>query len=901
MISLVIKLVIFSTWGAAGVVTWGGPTTGADSSSVASKLADYDEIYSNEYAFAAVLKDRSVVTWGQRTSGGDSSNVQAALKDVVTIFSTLKAFAALLSDRTVVTWGNRITGGDSTNLQSKLKGVDKIYGNGIAFVAVLADGKLLQWGNMKDDPPELTGLKTIYHNRNVFAALLTNGKVVTWGNGVWGGDSSMVASQLKGVDTIFSTSGAFAALLSDRTVVTWGLKGRGADSSSVQSALKGVEKIYSTYFAFAAVLADTTVVTWGDKRYGGFLGKSQSKLIGVRAIFSTAYVFAAVLTDCTLVTWGLRGKGMIGNNKFNSKLMGLDTIYSTAYAFAAVLTDGTVVTWGDAKNGGNPGAVAPRLKGVTRIYSTATAFAAVFDKDPPPTQFRCSQREIPTKPETPVTVPTLGGQCPEEYPYPFALYDTPGDWCCTAKVEIESKTCPGRSRVCSKKLCSQYIPQTPVTVLTQGGQCPEEAPYPYAYHGSPGDFCCAAKVEPESKICPSSGSVCSKKPCSQYVPQTPVTVPMQGGQCSKEVPYPYAGPGSPGDLCCAVKVEPESKYCSGLAGSCPERPCSQYPQIPVTVPTQGGQCPEDYPYPYAYSGRSGDFYCNGCPGEKCCAVKVEPESTSCPGASTSCSEQPCSQYKPQTPVTVPIQGGQCPEEAPYPFAYRRQGDYCCAVKVEPESRSCPGAVTICSEHPCSQYKPGGHCPEDAPYPYANHSLADRCCAVKVLAESVVVLVLIRFVAKKPCSQFKPVDEMVGTLGAEFDNVDFTSPRETPTVSSRESFLLPIVISLAILCVGILLFGILLFIYMKRTMKNSAEEVKPDVKVSLTKTSNKEHCFSEGAEDDYLLSVQCPEEAPYKYAYRSSEDHCGSVKVKPKSSDCPGAGAKPGGGVQATGL
>jgi len=490
-----------------------------------------------------------------------------------------------------------------------------------------------------------------------------------------------------------------------------------------------------------------------------------------------------------------------------------------------------------------------------------------------------------------VTVPTQGGQCPKEHPYPYAYSGSPGDFCCAAKVEPESKICPSSGgSVCSKKPCSQYVPQTPVTVPTQGGQCPKEHPYPYAYSGSPGDFCCAVKVEPESKICPGLASVCTERPCSQY-PQIPVTVPTQGGQCPEEYPYPYAYSGSPGDFCCAAQVEPESKICPGRASVCSEKPCSQYPQIPVTVPTQGGQCPEEQPYPYAFRR----------PGDYCCAVKVEPESTSCPGASTFCSEQPCLQYKPQTPVTVPIEGGQCPEMAPYPYAYRRQGDYCCTVKVEPESRSCPGAVTICSEHPCSQYISGGDCPEEAPYPYAYHSLADRCCAVKVLAQSSGCPGASTVCSEKPCSQYEPVDGMVVTLGAEFDNADSTSPKEIPTVSSCESFLLPIVITLAILCVGILLFGILLFIYMIRTKKKSAEEVTPDVKVSLTKTNNKEHCFSEGAEDDHLLSVQCPEEAPNTYAYRSSEDHCGTLKVKPKSSDCPGAGAKPGGGVQATGL
>ena len=67
------------------------------------------EIYSNDSAFAAIKNDGGVVTWGNPATGGDSSSVQSQLTSVTAIYSNDVAFAAVKGDGSVVTWGYQIT------------------------------------------------------------------------------------------------------------------------------------------------------------------------------------------------------------------------------------------------------------------------------------------------------------------------------------------------------------------------------------------------------------------------------------------------------------------------------------------------------------------------------------------------------------------------------------------------------------------------------------------------------------------------------------------------------------------------------------------------------------------------------------------------------------------------
>ncbi|GIQ97663.1 MAG: hypothetical protein CM15mP3_06970 [Candidatus Poseidoniales archaeon] len=100
--------------------------------SIISLSSGVVEIFSTEWAFAALKSDGSVVTWGSNidTFGGDISS------NVVEIYSTSGAFAGLKSDGSVVTWGSPAHGGFGTiNMGSELSsGVVEIFSNTVAFV-----------------------------------------------------------------------------------------------------------------------------------------------------------------------------------------------------------------------------------------------------------------------------------------------------------------------------------------------------------------------------------------------------------------------------------------------------------------------------------------------------------------------------------------------------------------------------------------------------------------------------------------------------------------------------------------------------------------------------------------------------------------------------------------------
>ena len=114
----------FALWccGGQGVVTWGDPNSGGDSSAIQGLLKTVEQIHATPYGgFAANLEDGSVVTWGNPAHGGDSSTVQDQLSSVQQIQATERAFAAILEDGSVVTWGNPRFGGDSSAVQDLLK------------------------------------------------------------------------------------------------------------------------------------------------------------------------------------------------------------------------------------------------------------------------------------------------------------------------------------------------------------------------------------------------------------------------------------------------------------------------------------------------------------------------------------------------------------------------------------------------------------------------------------------------------------------------------------------------------------------------------------------------------------------------------------------------------------
>eukprot|EP00913_Durusdinium_trenchii_P024848 g23322.t2 len=129
-----------------GVVTWGNPEYGGDSSAVREELINVRGICSTEDAFAALLADGGVVTWGEEEDGGDSSEVQDQLHEVQELCGTWGTFAALLAEGSVVTWGFPLYGGDSSEVSERLKEVKQLAASQQAFAAVRADGQVITWG-----------------------------------------------------------------------------------------------------------------------------------------------------------------------------------------------------------------------------------------------------------------------------------------------------------------------------------------------------------------------------------------------------------------------------------------------------------------------------------------------------------------------------------------------------------------------------------------------------------------------------------------------------------------------------------------------------------------------------------------------------------------------------------
>jgi Ca2+-binding RTX toxin-like protein len=356
------------------VITWGDASSGGDSSvyhyddatstyvkddSVASQLdgtIDVKQIFSNDYAFAALRVDGSVITWGDASSGGDSNAVTKQLDgtiDVKQIFSNGSSFAALRVDGSVITWGDASTG---TGGDSSVTHVG--YSTSLDIIKDYSVTKQL------DGTIDVT---QIFSTDYAFSALRSDGSVITWGDASSGGDSSAVTKKLNGtidVTQIFSNDYAFAALRVDGSVVTWGDAFYGGDSSAVTKQLDGtidVTQIYSNGRAFAALRVDGSVVTWGDDLSGGdssvyhyddakstvikdySVTKQLDGTIDVKQIYSNGYAFAALRVDGSVVTWGYYENSTQIPNKLNGVVSFADPSTDDIYKISTV-THSTITT-----------------------------------------------------------------------------------------------------------------------------------------------------------------------------------------------------------------------------------------------------------------------------------------------------------------------------------------------------------------------------------------------------------------------------------------------------------------------------------------------------------------------------------------------------------------------------
>lgn len=109
-------------------------------------VGDVSSVFSNDWAWAAIKKDKTVYTWGRSVYGGDSSAVQEQLQGVESITASSEAFAAVLETGAVVTWGNNNLGGESDYVQNELYDISSIEAGYGEFIALRGDGKAIKWG-----------------------------------------------------------------------------------------------------------------------------------------------------------------------------------------------------------------------------------------------------------------------------------------------------------------------------------------------------------------------------------------------------------------------------------------------------------------------------------------------------------------------------------------------------------------------------------------------------------------------------------------------------------------------------------------------------------------------------------------------------------------------------------
>merc|ERR1712010_178464 len=103
-----------------------------------SKITTATALQATDYAFAAVLADKTVQAWGDAKNGGElTDQLTSDLQSVSKLYANHVAFAAIKDDGSVVTWGDQANGGDSSSVAASLVNVKYIEASGSAFTAVM--------------------------------------------------------------------------------------------------------------------------------------------------------------------------------------------------------------------------------------------------------------------------------------------------------------------------------------------------------------------------------------------------------------------------------------------------------------------------------------------------------------------------------------------------------------------------------------------------------------------------------------------------------------------------------------------------------------------------------------------------------------------------------------------
>ena len=283
-----------------------------------SDATNVKEIYSTDWAFAALKNDGTVVTWGLWDEGGNSIIPQSFsgygirqasdLTNINKIYPSESSFAALKNDGTVITWGPADSGGDLTsngNYYASIPNgsnsniVDITAAGGGAFAALKSDNSLIVWGssfaggdplntalvsepeNVYLQASDLTNISKVYTNHLSFAALKNDGSVVAWGRWSNGGDPtgitnptgnwpgsatryvSIPSSYLQNVKEIYPVSQGYFALSTSNVLYAWGNWFLIHDMSA-SLPMSNVKKVVTGQNAVCILKFDNTAVAYNS-------------------------------------------------------------------------------------------------------------------------------------------------------------------------------------------------------------------------------------------------------------------------------------------------------------------------------------------------------------------------------------------------------------------------------------------------------------------------------------------------------------------------------------------------------------------------------------------------------------------------------------------------------------
>ena len=153
---------------------------------------------------------------------------------------------------------------------------------------------------------DISNVLMVSMTRHAVAVLQTNGNVIAFGDPKYGGNTSVVASQLYNITKIISTMSWFTALRSDGKVISWGggtyrsgidinnwtNNGNGDPLlSDVSNSLVNVVDIYSNSSGSFALTASGGVYGWGTNPFG-MANFTQIKSGIVKVISSDSHIVA---------------------------------------------------------------------------------------------------------------------------------------------------------------------------------------------------------------------------------------------------------------------------------------------------------------------------------------------------------------------------------------------------------------------------------------------------------------------------------------------------------------------------------------------------------------------------------------------------------------------------------